>query len=208
MRKSLGIIKISVLFLLFANLLTISGQENLTQNIFAVAPQTRIKFRMDNEINSRVSGANDTFTATISEPFFNRGVEILPEGTIIEGKFLDVEKAGGGFKNGRLTVKFNLLKLPDGIVKNVDADLIGKLAADKKSSLPIKSALILGPTAVGGILGGIFGKGGGAALGAGAGAGAGIAAVYTAKGKEMKIKANEEFEIVFNKQVNLPVTDF
>ncbi|MGL5890437.1 MAG: hypothetical protein ACRC3B_11160 [Bacteroidia bacterium] len=63
---------------------------NAQPSIYTLQTGTKIRVRMDNEINSKVSNINDTFTATLSQPVIVRGVEIISAGSVIEGKILNV----------------------------------------------------------------------------------------------------------------------
>lgn len=162
---------------------------------------------MDNEINSKVSSVNDTFTATISSPVVIKGIELVPIGSIVEGKIISVKAASSGKTDGKLEVKFESLRFPDDQKRQIDAGLVNRnLVENKSSAFTVIS--IFGGTAIGAVLGAIAGKGTGAAIGAGIGAGAGTATAFLRKGKEAQIKANQEFEIVLNKEVTVPVKDF
>jgi len=194
------------LFLLFNNSLVLTGQTE-AGDIFTLPIGTKISVRMDNEINSEVSSVDDTFTATVSDSVIVREVEILPAGTIIEGRITVVKPASFGNKDGNFEVKFESLRLPDGTKRAIDAGLVD-LNQQAKSSQIFNAAAILGGTAIGAVFGTFFGKTRGALIGAGLGAGAGTAAVLLKKGKEARIKANEKFEIRLNKKVTLPVQGF
>ena len=189
--------------ILWASTIDISAQPS----IYTLQIGTKIRVRMDNEINSQVSGINDTFTATVASPVTVRDVEILPAGAIIEGKVVSVKPASGGKTDGRLEVKFDILRLPNEIVRRIDASLVNQNLTETKSSF-FSVLSIFGGTAAGAILGAITGKGKGALIGAGVGAGAGTAASLLKKGKEARIKADQEFEIRLNEEVTLPAKDF
>ncbi|HRH44838.1 MAG TPA: hypothetical protein PKY82_24580 [Pyrinomonadaceae bacterium] len=176
-------------------------------SIYTLPIGTKIRVRMDNEINSKVSGVNDTFTATVSHPVFIRNVEIIPIGTIVEGRILEAKAAASGKVNGFLDVKFESYQLPKDSKRPFDASLVNQNLLENKSSV-FTTLSIFGGTAIGAILGGIIGKGKGAAIGAGAGAGVGTAIALLKKGKEARIKANQEFEIRLDKEVTVPAKDF
>lgn len=176
-------------------------------SIYTLQIGTKIRVRMDNEINSKVSNVNDTFTVTVSNPVTVRDVEIIPAGSVIEGKITNVKPASSGKSNGSLEVKFELLRLPNEIIRTIDADLVNQNLVENKSSA-FTAISIFGGTAIGAAIGAIAGKGKGAAIGAGIGAGIGSAAAFLKKGKEARIKANEEFEIRLNKEVTVPAKDF
>jgi hypothetical protein len=192
---------LSILF--FTNLIVINAQPS----IYTLPVGTKIKVRMDNEINSKVSSVNDTFTATISNPVSIRGVEIVPTGSVIEGKITAVKAASAGKTDGNLTVSFESLRLSDNEILKIDASLVKQNLVENKSSA-FTALSIFGGTAIGAVIGAITGRGTGAAIGAGLGAGAGTIVAVSRKGKEARIKANEEFEIRLNKEVTVPARDF
>lgn len=192
--------------LFFANSFVSIAQIKPADNIFTLQAGTEMRVRMDNEINSKISNVNDTFTATLSESVSVRGAEILPAGAVFEGRVVNVEPASFGNKNGSFKVKFETLRLPTGARRMIDADLINSQL--QKSSSFFGTIAIVGGTAIGALLGTVAGSGKGALLGAGLGAGAGTSAAFLKKGKEARIKADEEFIIRLNKNVTLPVEDY
>lgn len=192
--------------LFFANSLVSVAQIKSDDSIFTLKAGTEMRVRMDNEINSKVSSVNDTFTATVLKPVMVRGAAILPAGAIIEGRIVEVKSASAGNKNGSFKVKFETLRLPTGAKRTIDADLAN--VDFKKSSSFFSTIAIVSSTAVGAILGTVAGSGRGALIGAGLGAGAGTSAAFLKKGKEARIKADEEFGIRLNKEVTLPVEDY
>ena len=176
------------------------------ETIYTLRAGTRIDARMDNEINSKVSSANDTFTVTVSKPVINREVEILPSGTILEGRIINVKSAKLGRKPGSFEVKFETLKLPNGAKRQIDGNL---LSLENPKPPPIfNTAAIAGGTAVGALLGALVDKSRGTLIGAGTGLGIGMSAVLLQKGKEARIKAEQSITVVLNREVTLPAEDF
>lgn len=177
-----------------------------TDSIYRLQAGTVFRVAMDNEVNSRVAGVNDTFTATLSSPIINRETVVLPVGTIFEGRVTKARRAAFGGKSGILEVSFQRIRMADGSKRDIEGVLVKELQAD--SSQTTNALTILGGTAIGGIIGAIVKSGNGALIGAGIGAGAGTGAFYLRKGKELSIKTDEEFEIKLTKTVNLPVQDY
>lgn len=175
-------------------------------SVYKIPKGTRIRLEMDNEINSKVSSTGDTFTATVAVPVTINEIEMLPVGTVIEGKILRVKKASLGGSDGVLEVKFETLYLPKDIKLRIDASLASfeKL----KSSQAAKAMTVAGATGVGALIGTLISKSKGALVGAGVGLGISASAVLLQKGEEVKIKANEQFEILINRDVDLPPADF
>lgn len=192
--------------LFFANSILLPAQTANDESIFVIPPGTMLDVRMDNEINSKVSKSEDTFTVTVFKPVTLRGVEILPVGTVIEGRILSVEAASFGRKNGSFKVKFETLKLENGVTRKIDADLFEFKEAKDSDSFGIFA--IAGGSAIGALAGALTGGGKNSLIGAGLGAGAGTSLALMKKGREMRIKANEGLKIKFNKEVILPVEDF
>ncbi len=199
--------KIFTFLLLFASLPVSNAQTKPTDNIFTLQAGTEIHLRMDNEINSKVSSRNDTFSATVSSPVVVRDVEVLPIGAVIEGKIIGVTPASAGKKDGSFELKFETLRLKTAVTRAIEASLITEKTG-KNSSPVFNLVAIMGGTAIGAVLGGWLNKSQGTLIGAGVGAGVGIGVTLLKKGKEARIKANEEFLIRLNKEVRLPVEDF
>lgn len=197
--------KIFSLFIILLFVSSLAAQRN--DSIYTLPIGTKIRARMDNEISSKVSSVNDTFTVTVSKPVIVREMEILPVGTVFEGRITQVKRASFGGKNGTFEVQFESLRLPNGAKREIKAGLID-LEAPQNTSSARKSFSILGGTAAGALIGGISGKRTGALIGAGIGAGAGTSVAVWQKGKDARIKSNEEIEIRLNKEVTLPVEDF
>lgn len=196
--------KIFVLFsiLFFAH----SVKSQSSDSIYTLPAGTRIKARMDNEINSKVSSVNDTFTVTVSAPVVVREVEILPAGAILEGRIISVKSAKIGGKAGEFKVEFETLRLPNNKKQKIFADFV---TFDKEvPSYTSKALPIAGGSAAGAIIGAIFSKTKGALIGAGAGLGIGTSLVLLQKGKEARIKSNEEITVVLKREVTLPPEDF
>lgn len=196
--------KIFLLFsiLFFAN----SVKSQTSDSIYTLPAGTLIKARMDNEINSKVSSVNDTFTVTVSAPVVVREVEILPAGTILEGRIVSVKSAGIGKKNGKFEVEFETLRLPNNKKRKISADFV--TFNEEIPSYSVKALPIAGGTAAGAIIGALFNKTKGALIGAGAGLGIGASLVLLQKGKEARIKSNEEITVVLKREVTLPPEDF
>jgi hypothetical protein len=188
--------------LLFTFFITANAQDS----IYKLPVGTKIRLRMDNEINSKVSNANDTFTATLSKPLIVKETILIPSGTIIEGKILKSESASVGGKNGVMEIRFETIRFADGIKREIDGVLVEELKVSSSQTTNILS--VIGGTAIGAIFGAVSKSNNGALIGAGVGAGAGTGFALLRKGKEVRIKSEQEFEIELKKEVVLPVKDY
>lgn len=167
---------------------------------------TRIKVRMDVEVNSEVATANDTFTVKTADAIRIGETVLLPAQTVIEGRVVRANEAASGGKPGILEVRFERLMLDGGESRTIDAALVKPLKAESTGKSSILA--VIGGTAVGALLGAVTKSGNGALIGAGIGAGAGTGIALSRKGKNVRIRSGEVFEIVLNRDVVLPVKDF
>lgn len=201
-RLATEVFAFSLLF--FVNNIWANAQTDTS--IYRLPAGTLIRVSMDNEINSRVASVNDTFTATIAAPVIVSETVVLPTGTIIEGRVTKVRHASFGGKGGSLEVSFQALRVANGAKRGIEGVLVKELKAESSPATNVVS--VLGGTAVGGIVGAVSKVENGALIGAGIGAGAGTSIAFLRKGKNVGIKADEEFEIRLTKSVTLPVQDF
>lgn len=193
---------IFLLFLFFASFSAIKSQDS----IYQLQSGTKISLRMETEINSKVSSVNDTFITKIAKPVVLRETIVLPVGTIIEGRVVKVEKSSTGGQNGKMEVVFESLRFADGARRDIEGELVNELKAEDVQKSNILT--IIGGTALGAIFGAVSKTENGALIGAGVGAGAGTSIALLRKGKNVRIKSDEEFEIELKKAVNLPVQDY
>ncbi len=184
----------------------ISANAQADSSIYQLPIGTRIRVRMDNEINSKVSSQNDTFIVKISEPLKMRESIVLPIGTIIEGRVTKVKRAALGGKSGSLELSFETLQSLTGEKRKIEGILVKPLNTESSSTSTVLT--IAGGTALGAIVGAASKAQNGALIGAGIGAGAGTSIAFLRKGKDVKIKTDEEFEIELTKNVTLPVEDY
>jgi len=190
------------LFLFFASHILVESQDS----IYQLEAGTKIRVSMDNEINSEVAGVNDTFTTKIAEPVRVRETIVLPVGTVIEGRVTKVERAASGGKGGILSVRFETLRFENGEKREIEGVLVNELKAASSQKTSIFA--VIGGTAIGALLGAVSKAENGALIGAGIGAGAGTGVALVRKGKNVRIKTDEKFEIELRKQVTLPVQDY
>lgn len=175
------------------------------QNLNEIPAETLLRVRMDNEINSRFAGVNDTFTATLPQPLRINETIFLPAGTVVEGRITRVKRAAAG-RNGSLKMAFETLRLANGEKRSMSGVLVNELTAE--SSTRTNVLTILGGTALGTIAGAVSKADNGWLIGAGLGGAAGTGIALLRKGKDVGIKADEEFEIKLTRAVSLPVQDF
>jgi hypothetical protein len=190
------------LFLFFGSFLTLNAQDS----IYRLEAGTRIRVQMDAEVSSEVASVNDTFTTVIAEPLRVRETIVLPVGTVIEGRVTQVAPAAIGGKSGRLSVRFETIRFETGERRTIEGVLVNELKAASTAKTSVLA--VIGGTAIGALIGAVSKSGSGALIGAGIGAGAGTGVALARKGKDVRIKTAEKFDIELTKQVTLPVLDY
>ena len=201
--KTAAVRALAVSFLLFANSILVAAQP---ESIYQLPAGTQIRLKMDLELSSKVAGVGDTFTTAIVKPVMVRDTIVLPVGTMIEGRVTSVSAAAAGGANGRLDVVFESLRMFKSTPRKIDGELVKKL--EYRSSSLTNALTVVGGTVAGAVLGAFTKTSSGALLGAGIGAGAGTGVALLRKGKDVRIRQDEEFEIVLKKDVVLPVMDY
>lgn len=187
--------------LIFANSTLVFGQ---TDSIYRLQPGTKLRLKLDVELNSRVASVNDTFIALVAKPVIVRETVVIPEDTIIEGRVTKVSPATAGRQNGKIDLVFETLKI-GGATRKIEGLAVRPFRAESSSTFSVFS--ILGGAAAG-ALAGATNSSSAALIGAGIGAGAGTGIALLRKGKDIRIKKDEEFEIELIKEVVLPVLDY
>lgn len=175
-------------------------------SIYQLQAGTLMRVSMDNEINSKVASVGDTFTTTLAAPVVVRETNVLPIVTVIEGRITKVRRAAFGRKSGILEVSFQTIRMANGTRREIEGILVKELKIESSQTASILT--IIGGTALGGIIGAVSKVENGGLIGAGVGAGAGTSVAFIRKGKDVSLKADEEFEIKLIKNVTLPAQDF
>ncbi len=161
------------------------------------------RLRMNQTLRSDQARMGDRFKATVVTPVYASGVEVVPAGSIVEGRVTRAIAARTRGREGQLAVAFDTLVLPDGTRHQLDG-VLTELQDDRRGEVDAENEVsgrssdkrnveYIGGGAVGGaILGGIAGGGKGAGIGAVLGAGAGVAGVMLTKGNDAELRSGTE----------------
>lgn len=175
------------------------------QNTYVLQKGTIIFATVESPVGSRFSNANDTFTAKVSKPILAGQIEILPVGSLLQGRVLKAKPASINGRNGELDVKFEYLVLPDGSRRQIDADLINFPIPKSEKRLGLFAFVFGG---LGALIGFVSAEGKGALIGATTGTAVGVGAAILQRGKEININLNQQIEIRLNQDVTMPAADF
>jgi hypothetical protein len=174
-----------------------------------------IHVRLDQKLKSNSAHVGDTFTTTVVDPVYSsNGVELIPSGSIINGRITSVQKAQRDGKPGAMGVVFYHVKLPNGRGHAMNGSLTdldtGKTTSDNEGTAQAKKTskrnlkFIGGGAAGGAVIGAIAGGGKGLAIGAGVGAGVGFIGKKLKKGNDAEVKEGTEFGVILNQSLSLP----
>jgi hypothetical protein len=196
-----------------------SANAALVGPVFATytLPQNQyFRLRMNKTLNSGTARVGDRFQATVVTPVYASGVEVVPAGSIVEGRVVSVSPARTRGREGQLAVQFDSVVVPDGTVHQLEGALTeiqdtsaGKVDAENEvsgNSSDKRSVVYVGGGTVGGaVLGGAIGGGKGAGIGAIIGAGAGVAGVMLTKGNEAELRSGTEIGMVTVRPITFTV---
>lgn len=179
---------------------------------YTVPANTILRVRLNEKLSSKDAVVGDRFTATVVDPVYTRGVEVIPASSTVTGRVTSVKRAARKSKAGAISVEFISVRTPQGRNYSISGsltDLDGNVNADNEGGVTGRSAkkrnvaFIGGGAAGGALIGAIAGGGSGAAIGAGVGAGLGIAGSFLKKGKEAEVKPGTEFGVILNRSVSM-----
>ena len=180
---------------------------------YTVGADQTLRVRMDSSLNSRTARVGDRFTATVTEPVFAEGVEVIPVSSKVMGRVMAVQRAERRTP-GHISVGFYAVELPDRSRHTINGSLTTLQADDvnadnegtvKGGSNRKRDAVFIGGgAATGAIIGGIAGGGKGAGIGAIIGGGLGTVGRVFEKEREADVKSGTEFGVILNRRVSLP----
>ena len=180
-------------------------------------PQNQyFRLRMNQTLNSGTARVGDRFQATVVTPVYASGVEVVPAGSIVEGRVIASSAARTRGREGQMAIQFDSVVVPDGTVHQLEGALTelqdtraGKVDAENEvsgtSSDKRNVAYVGGGTVGGAVIGGAIGGGKGAGIGALIGAGAGVAGVMLTKGKEAELRSGTEIGMVTVRPITFSV---
>jgi hypothetical protein len=160
---------------------------------------TRFEIRLIEPINSAENKSGDSFKATLNQDLEVDGKVVVPRGSTVMGKLMDVRQPGR--VEGRAALSITLTQITVGKVSYPIQTNTLSFEAEKTTK---QDATKVGIGAgIGAIIGAIAGGGKGAAIGAAVGGGAGTATVLATKGKDVKFEPEERFSFVLQHELGI-----
>jgi hypothetical protein len=158
-----------------------------------------IEVRTVEIISSKSNVSGDFFEATLTEDLIADGKVVFGRGSEVKGRLLEVLRPGK--LKGRGSVTFNLQEIRgDETTYGLDTN---SMTIEAESSKGKDVATVGAATAIGAVLGAVFGGKKGAAVGGATAGGAGTAGVLLSRGKDVEIPAERLFSFRLEKDVEI-----
>jgi hypothetical protein len=160
-----------------------TAQDSPPPSLTMVPVDTRVTVRMIDAVNSRTAQLGQTFRASIDEPIYIDGREVIGRGADVVTKLVE-DRQSGKFE-GRTVLTLALVSIT---VNGRDVAVQSSDVKTESSSRGTRSAeTVGGGTALGAIVGALAGGGKGAAIGAASGATLGAGVEVFTQGQVVKI---------------------
>lgn len=169
-------------------------------NTVTIAQGTYVTVRLGETLSVQKNLTGDTFFATLDVPLIADGFVLAEKGARVEGKIVEVDKAGRAAGASRISLELTQVNTSDGQRLHLQTSTYTKDGADRNRKND--AGKIAGGAVLGAIIGAAAGGGKGAVVGAGAGGAAGTGAVLLSGGRNITIPV--ETKILF--QLEKPIT--
>lgn len=169
---------------------------------FTLDSGTVVPVTLTESLDSKTAQPNDVFHATLASDLMSNGVVVIPRGSPVLGRVVDVKEAAHFKGNALLTVELTQLTAHGRKITLV-TDSYSKQGAGRGKNTAEKSG---GGAALGAIIGALAGGGKGAAIGALAGGGAGAGVNAVTRGEQAQIPSEARLEFRLQSPVTVSVT--
>lgn len=162
---------------------------------------TVLEIRLNEAVSSAENQSGDKFEATLDRDIVIDGRTVVPRGSRVYGKLLDV--APSGKVQGRAQMSLILTDLIAG-EKSYGIET-GKISVEAEGGKDRDAKTIGGGAGLGALIGAVAGGKKGAAIGAAIGGGAATAGVLLTKGKEVEFQPEHKFSFRLEKDLSVTV---
>jgi hypothetical protein len=160
---------------------------------------TSVTIRMIDSVNSDTARLGQTFRASLAEPVYVNGREVIPRGADVVTRLVTDQQSGKIEGRTVLTLALSTITINGRTMDVTSTDV-----KTESSSRGNRSAGVIGGTAaLGAIVGALAGGGKGAAIGAGSGAVVGTGAEVLTSGQKVKIPSETRLTFRLQNPVQL-----
>jgi hypothetical protein len=161
---------------------------------------TLLPVRLGETLSSEKNKDGDTFTATLDRPLVIDGFVVAERGARLEGRVIEVDRAGRVRGVAHLGIALVSLTTADGQRIPLRTEPFRKDGAKETGR---DAAKIGAGAAIGAAIGAIAGGGRGAAIGAGVGGAAGTGTVMATRGKAAELPVETRISFRVNESVTI-----
>ncbi len=185
---------------------------------YIIPDGTRIQALLETPLSTKTSHQGDRFVTRVHETVLLNGKEVVPKGTVIEGRVAEVKRPDHGRSRAEMNLAYERMILPNGVsftIVATQADMDDSLKAeiDRKegtikgeSTTKRDAAEVGGGAAAGAGVGAVAGGGTGAAIGAGIGGVVGLIDSMRRKGKDIKLPAGTRLVLRLERPLTIQST--
>ena len=163
---------------------------------------TVVPITITEALDSKTAQPNDVFHATLASDLVSNGMVVIPHGSPVLGRVVEVHEAAHFKGAALLTVELTQVSARGRKITLV-TDSYSKEGAARGKNTAMKAG---GGAALGAIIGAIAGGGKGAAIGAAAGAGAGTGVNAVTRGEQAQIESETRLEFRLQSPVTVSIT--
>jgi type IV secretion system protein VirB10 len=169
---------------------------------------TTIPINLSNRISTKNANDGDGVYGTTIFPVTVDNKIVIPVGSYVRGRVVEVKKPGKVTGKGELTISFQTLILPSGITVPIYTSLggyggpgekKGENSVEGDASKGRDAGAVATTTGQGALIGVIAGGGKGAAIGAAGGAAAGAVGVLLTRGQDLVLEPGTTLEIILDR---------
>ena len=185
------------------------GEDARLKPPLVVASGTTIPIALTTRVSTKTAKDGDGVYATTVFPITVDNQIVIPKGSDLRGRIVEVKRPGRIKGKAELTITFQTLVLPSGITVPIYTSLGAVPGVTRKGETGVegegskgKDAGTIGTTAAqGGIIGAVGGGGKGAAIGGAGGAAVGAVGVLLTRGNDLVLEPGTTLEIVLDRPV-------
>jgi len=163
---------------------------------------TAVPITITESLDSKTAQPNDVFHAALASDLVSNGVVVIPRGSPVLGRVVEVHEAAHFKGAALLTVELTQVSTRGRKITLV-TDTYSKEGAARGKNTAMKAG---GGAALGAIIGAIAGGGKGAAIGAAAGAGAGTGVNAVTRGEQAQIESETRLDFRLQSPVTVSIT--
>ena len=170
-------------------------------NTVTISQGTLVTVRIGETLSVQKNLTGDTFFATLEQPLVADGFVLAEKGARVEGKIIEVDKAGRMSGTSRMSLELTQVNTSDGQRIHLQTSTYTKDGAERNRKND--AAKIGGGAVLGAIIGAAAGGGKGAGVGAGAGGAAGAGAVLLSGSRNVTIPVETKLSFRIEKPITI-----